>query len=228
MRMKDITQRLSFFLAASLLLGAGTVSSENPLRSLRFMMTLAASAQENIPAHSDEIRSFQVRYKKHGRQLMLDIHNQENNSDKITLLDGSTLTTTYIVGGNYYFRTGDGPWRRVDSARFPRPSAEPSESAKVTARLHTTGTGVALPDQRHKGAIIGGFQLAKPELSVDVKSSASQPAVTRCLYVKATGRLRSCGSSDFIMTFDHYNDPGNIVRVPKAALTAPEAFRSAR
>ncbi len=226
-RIRDVPQGLGAFLAASFLLGAGTGSSENPFRALRFMMALAVSAQEKGPAHPDDVRSFQVRYKKHSQQLMFDIHDQDNNSDKMTVSDGNTSTTTYVVNGIYYFQARDGQWRRFDGTRFARQSAKPSAPAKTTTRWQRTGSFVALPDQRHNGVVIGGFRV-KRSLSVDGKSSASQSAVTTCFYAKATGRPQACASGEFVMTFDHYNDPGNIVRLPKAASTAPEAFRSLR
>jgi hypothetical protein len=160
-------------------------------------------------------RSFRFSYTRVGsRASTTGVFDIAKDTSKITITDRrGRLETSYFSPSTAYLWTKDG-WRRLVLQRLPSTA---TKNALTSSMRHAA----SVPTTESRGASTQDGRRFTTYRYTSSRSSSS-PAVT-CLFWKVSGYIHECDSpGSFRITFDHYDDPSNVVTIPAAALRAPE------
>jgi hypothetical protein len=208
---------LSTLLNASALLATHLRQSTDTLGDLSNVVAAIALARQR--SDSPIPRSFRFRYMRVGsREPTTGVFDIAKDTSKITTTDRrGRLKTSYFSPSIAYLWTDDG-WRRLVLQRLPSAAtkaAVTSDAPTGTPVGETESRGVSARPEIREGRRFTTYRYTSSR-------APSSPAVT-CLFWKVSGYVHECDSpGSFRITFDHYNDPSNVVMIPVAALRAPE------
>jgi hypothetical protein len=164
-------------------------------------------------------RSFRFRYMRVGsRESTTGVFDIAKDTSKITRTDRrGRLTTSYFSPSTAYIWTDDG-WRRLVLQRPPSAATKDAVTSNTARRARVReaeSRGESAQDELRDGRRFTTYRYTS-------NGAPSSPAVT-CLFWKVSGYIHECDSpGSYRITFDHYNDPSNVVTIPVSALRAPE------
>jgi hypothetical protein len=200
--------------AALALFGAAPARASDPIS---VAMALTSAAQHASPWEPAGFSSFRMTY-RWPRGKMSGIADFGHDKLKFVLPDG---TVGYTAGSVVYLPDESQGWLKMIPAHVAK-----SLPKSVWSKTRTAPPDAArrdLADRNVNGVRMGVYQFKTHVEGDDGHLHPGKYVTMTCLYEKPTGYLRSCTSGrEYVMTYDHYDDPANDFTIPAAALHARE------
>jgi hypothetical protein len=107
---------------------------------------------------------------------------------------------------------GDTSYSSKNGAPFEKAPVSADESARFKSIGHVK-VGAIRADVRADGLTYGAFETTVP---------LGAAVTLTCMYDKKSFRLARCANDEVTQTYNHYDDPGNVVEMPPNAVEAPK------
>lgn len=189
--MKQIAQRAA--LVAALLASVGV-----PARA-----DVAADVQKKIDAALKTSKSFVVTTRYPTQAYVSTLVVVAPDRARLAVAIAANTTDVVTVGATSYSSKNGAPFEKAAVSAEGGTPVAPSGSVKV---------GALRADVTIDGVSYGAFETTLP---------LGAPVTLTCAYDKKTFRLARCANKDVTRTYGGYDDPKNVVELPKNIAEAP-------